>query len=71
MSEQHLYRYVHSAEFYDGFPMRYTFRHEMEHLLVRSGFVVEALYGGFDRSPFGTKYPGELIFVARKARHSH
>ena len=49
-----------------AFPLRYFFRYEMEHLLARSGFEVEALYGDFDRSPFGSIRPGELIFVARK-----
>ncbi len=53
-------RLVHS------FPMRYLFRFEAEHLLVRCGFAVEALYAGYDRSPYGSKYPGELIFVARR-----
>ena len=48
------------------FPMRYLFRYEAEHLLVRSGFEVEALYADYDRSPYGSKYPGDLIFVARK-----
>ncbi len=54
-------RLVHS------FPMRYLFRFEAEHLLARGGFEVEALYAGYDRSLYGSKYPGELIFVARKA----
>jgi SAM-dependent methyltransferase len=49
-----------------AFPMRYLFRFEAEHLLVRCGFEVEALYADFDRSPYGSKYPGELIFVAKK-----
>jgi len=53
-------RLVHS------FPMRYLFRFEAEHLLVRSGFEVEHVYADFDKSPYGTKYPGELIFVAKK-----
>ncbi len=53
-------RLVHS------FPMRYIFRYEAEHLLARSGFEVEALYAGFDKSPYGSHYPGELIFVARR-----
>lgn len=48
-----------------AFPMRYLFRFEAEHLLVRCGFVVEALYADYDRTPYGSKYPGELIFVAR------
>jgi len=54
-------RFVHS------FGLRYLFRFEAEHLLARAGFRVERLYGGFDRSEYGTSYPGELIFTARKA----
>lgn len=50
-----------------AFPMRYLYRYEAEHLLARCGFTVEALYADHDRSPYGSKYPGELIFVARKA----
>jgi len=34
------------------FPMRWYLRWELEHLLARSGFVVRAAYGGFDRSAF-------------------
>ena len=49
-----------------AFPMRYLFRFEIEHLLARCGFDVEQLYSGFDKSPYGSRYPGELIFVARK-----
>jgi hypothetical protein len=33
----------------------------------RAGLEVLAVYGGFDRSPFGTVYPGEIILVARPA----
>ena len=54
-------RFVHA------FPFRYLFHFEMEHLLARSGFQVEDVYADFDRSPYGSKYPGELIFIARKA----
>ena len=53
-------RLVHS------FPMRYFFRFEIEHLLVCSGFEIEQLYADFDKSPYGSKYPGELILVAKK-----
>jgi SAM-dependent methyltransferase len=49
-----------------SFPMRYFFRYEMEHLLARAGFVVENLYADYERHPYGTLYPGELIFVAKK-----
>jgi SAM-dependent methyltransferase len=50
-----------------AFPLRYLFRYETEHLLARCGFEVEALYADYDKSPYGSIYPGELIFVARKA----
>ena len=49
-----------------AFRMRYLFRYEVEHLLARAGFTVEHLYAGYDRSAYGSTYPGELIFVARK-----
>lgn len=48
------------------FPMRYLFKFEVEHLLARCGFKVEHVYADYDRSPYGSKYPGELIFVAKK-----
>ncbi len=50
-----------------AFPMRYLFRFEAEHLLARCGLQVEDVYADHDKSPYGSKYPGELIFVARKA----
>jgi SAM-dependent methyltransferase len=53
-------RLVHS------FQLRYGFRFEMEHLLSRAGFIVDHLYAGYDRSEYGSTYPGELVFVARK-----
>ena len=51
-------RFVHQ------FPMRYLFKFEAEHLLARCGFGVEAVYADYDQSPYGSKYPGELIIVA-------
>jgi len=33
-----------------------------------AGFEVEHLYADYDKSPYGSKYPGELLVVARKAR---
>jgi len=53
-------RHVHA------FPMRYLFRYEAEHLLARAGFKLESLYADYDKSHFGSKYPGELIFFATK-----
>jgi SAM-dependent methyltransferase len=66
--------FIHRVTYPDGreerlvqrFTMRYLFRYEAEHLLVRSGYEVENVYADFDKSPFGSKYPGELIFITRK-----
>ena len=65
---------VHRVTYPDGreerlaarFTMRYVFRFEAEHLLARAGFEIEQVYADFDKSPYGSKYPGELIFLARK-----
>lgn len=43
--------------------LRYFFRYEVEHLLARCGFHLEALYGNFDSSPLADNSP-EMIFVA-------
>ncbi|MCX6373095.1 MAG: class I SAM-dependent methyltransferase [Actinobacteria bacterium] len=43
--------------------LRYTFRYELEHLLVRAGFRIVALYGDYDRSPLADESPA-LIVVA-------
>jgi SAM-dependent methyltransferase len=48
------------------FPLRYLFRFELEHLLARAGFLVADIYADYDRSPYGSRYPGELLVVARK-----
>lgn len=48
------------------FQMRYLYRFEAEHLLARSGFEVEQIYADYEKTPYGTKYPGELIIVARR-----
>jgi SAM-dependent methyltransferase len=66
-----IYRVTHpdgrAERLLQAFQMRYVFRFEMEHLLARAGFEVEALYSDFDKHPYGHTYPGELIFVARNA----
>jgi SAM-dependent methyltransferase len=49
------------------FRTRYIFRYELEYLLNATGFEVEHIYGGFDFSPFGQTYPGEIIVVAKKS----
>jgi len=49
-----------------AFPMRYLFRYETEHLLARCGFEVLDVFADYAKSPLGSTYPGELIFIARK-----
>jgi ubiquinone/menaquinone biosynthesis C-methylase UbiE len=44
--------------------MRWTFRYEMRHLLVRAGFEIEAEYSDFRGSP--PAYGREQVWVARK-----
>ncbi len=51
-----------------AFPMRYLYRFEAEHLLARCGFEVEQVYADYDKNPYGSMYPGELIFLAKKTR---
>jgi len=46
--------------------LRYFFRYEVEHLLARCGFCLEAIYGNFDSSPLSDGSP-EMIFVATVA----
>ncbi len=52
--------------YYKPLKLRWMYRYEAEHLLARAGFEVVALYGGFDRQPFGED-SREMIWVARKA----
>jgi SAM-dependent methyltransferase len=51
-----------------AFAMRYLFRFEAEHLLARSGFELEHVYADFDQNPYGSRYPGELILIAKKVQ---
>lgn len=53
-----------------GFPFRYFFRYEIEHLLARTGFALVTVYGDFDKSPLADDSP-EMIFVARKVADSN
>ena len=52
------------SKVYRGLKLRYTFRYEMEHLLVRTGFEVEALYGDCFGGQFEDTSP-EMVWVAR------
>jgi SAM-dependent methyltransferase len=47
------------------FTMRWVYRFELEHLLARSGFALEAVYGSYELDPYTSD--GELMLaVARK-----
>ncbi|MBU0985019.1 MAG: class I SAM-dependent methyltransferase [candidate division Zixibacteria bacterium] len=48
-----------------AFELRYFFRFEIEHMLARCGYVIETMYGGFDKCHFGSHKPGLMIVVAR------
>jgi ubiquinone/menaquinone biosynthesis C-methylase UbiE len=51
---------------YRSFTLCYIWPREMEHLLARCGFEVEALYGWFDRRPFDAD-SAEQIWVVRRS----
>jgi SAM-dependent methyltransferase len=53
------------SRLYRDLKLRYIFRYEMEHLLARAGFEVEALYGDCFRAPLVETSP-ELVWVARR-----
>ncbi len=50
---------------YRGYRLRYVFRFEMEHLLTRAGFEIEALTGDFFGGAFEDSSP-EMVWVARR-----
>jgi len=45
--------------------MRFYFRYELEHLLLRSPFRKFTIYGGFDESPLDTNST-EFVVVCEK-----
>jgi hypothetical protein len=57
---------VVARRYYKSLKLRWIYRYEAEHLLARSGFAVETLYGSFDRRPLDEN-GREMIWVARKA----
>ena len=47
--------------------LRFRDAEELEGALTRAGFVVEHIYGGWNREPVGSG-DGELLVVARRPR---
>lgn len=56
----HPERYVQSLE------MRWYLRAELLHLLARSGFRVQAIYGDFDRAPLTDGSPEQVVCAERR-----
>lgn len=54
------------ARAFEPLAIRYFHRYEIEHLLVRAGYEIEALYGGWDGEPF-EENGQEMIWMARRA----
>jgi SAM-dependent methyltransferase len=46
-------------------PYRWIHRFEIEHLLVRAGFTVEAIYGGYACQPFASESPMMMCLATR------
>jgi SAM-dependent methyltransferase len=57
------------SKVYRGLRLRYVFRYEMEHLLARTGFEIEDVFGDCYGAPFTDTSP-EMVFVARKPAKS-
>ena len=49
---------------YAPLTLRYIYRYEMQYLLERCGFEIEALWGDWQRGPF--RYGGEQIWLVRR-----
>jgi SAM-dependent methyltransferase len=53
------------ARHVQAFDMRWYTPAELTHLLARAGFRVEAVYGGFDRSPLTDASPEQVVCAVR------
>jgi len=54
------------AREFEPLRLRYFHRFEIEHLLHRAGYEVEALYGGWKKEPF-ERNGREMIWIARRS----
>jgi len=57
-----------TQRFTETISLRYIFRYELEHLLVRAGFRVVALYGDYDRAAFADGSPAMIAVAAPAER---
>jgi hypothetical protein len=49
-----------------AFDMRWYLRAELVHLLERSGFHVQMIYGTFDRAPVTDGSPEQIVIAERR-----
>ena len=54
------------AREFEPLRLRYFYRTEIEHLLHRAGYEVEAMYGGWKKEPF-ERNGQEMIWIARRS----
>jgi SAM-dependent methyltransferase len=45
-------------------PLRYTYRYELELILIATGFRLEQTYGSYDLDPYGADSPGLLVVAS-------
>jgi hypothetical protein len=60
------YPNAHKERLVNDLSIRYLFRYEVDHLLARCGFTVKEAFGDYEQRPFGSHWPGEMIFIAVK-----
>lgn len=66
VNEAELIYYVDGKRYVQAFEMRWYLAAELQHLLVRAGFRVRAMYGDFARGPVVDGCP-ELVVMAESA----
>ena len=54
-----------------AFKMRWFLRYELEHLLARAGFAIDAIYGDFARAPLTDTSPDIIVVAHAVIAHAH
>lgn len=55
-----------AQRYVQGFDMRWYLRAELVHLLERSGFNIQTIYGAFDRAPLTDASPEQVVVAERR-----
>jgi hypothetical protein len=53
-----------------AFAMRWLWRYEVEHLLARAGFQVEAVYGDYELNPYDNTSEQIIVVAANPNAHA-